>query len=81
MGEDNYIAGDNWVRCDRTGFKVRASDTVREWNGAIVRKQSAEPRHPQDYVRGRPDISRPAVVRSEQADYFLADNEVTRDDL
>ena len=32
--------------CQRTGFKVKASDTVREWTGLIVRSQSCDPRHP-----------------------------------
>ncbi len=81
MGENNYIPGDNWVIDDRTGFKIRASDAVQEWSGAVVRKQSAEPRHPQDFVRGRIDDSRPAVVRPRQPDVFLADNDVTRDNL
>jgi len=79
--KDNYIPGDNWIICERTGFKIRASDAMREWNGAIVRKQSYEPRHPQDFVRGRKDDTRPELVRPEQTDYFLSDNEVTRDDL
>lgn len=32
--------------CQRTGFKVKASELIREWNGLWVRRQSAEPRHP-----------------------------------
>jgi hypothetical protein len=51
----SYIAGDFWRICDRSGFRVRASDTAREWNGLIVRKGDFEERHPQDFVRGRKD--------------------------
>jgi hypothetical protein len=52
---DLYRPGDHYTTCDRTGFKVRASDTKVEWTGARVRKQSWEARHPQDFVRGRKD--------------------------
>lgn len=51
--------GEFYRECDRTGFKVKASHTQREWNGLIVRRDSWEPRHPQDYLRARPD--HPAV--------------------
>ena len=51
MGDD-YRPGDFYRICDRTGFKVRASETAKEWNGLIVRDQSYETRHPQDFVRG-----------------------------
>jgi hypothetical protein len=45
--------GDWWVICDRSGFKVPASETVKEWNGARVWRELAEPRHPQDLLRIR----------------------------
>jgi hypothetical protein len=51
----NYRHGDFYRICDRSGFKVHASETRREWNGLIVRKQDWEPRHPQDFVRAKPD--------------------------
>lgn len=51
----NYVPGRFYRICDRTGFKVPASETVKQWNGLVVRKQSAEPRHPQQFVRGRAD--------------------------
>lgn len=50
-----YIPGDFWRICDRTGFKVRASTTRKEWNGLIVRDKSWEPRHSQDFVQGVQD--------------------------
>ena len=54
MGDD-YRLGDFYRICDRTGFKVRASQTSKEWNGLIVRDKSCEPRQSQDFVRGVPD--------------------------
>lgn len=47
-----YRPGDFYRICERTGFKVRASQTQKEWTGRIVRKQSFEKRHPQDFVKG-----------------------------
>lgn len=47
----NYRHGDFYRICDRSGFKVHASQTRREWNGLIVRSKDWEPRHPQDFVR------------------------------
>ena len=76
-----YIAGDPWCICDRTGFKVRMSDTRKEWNGLRVWKKAWEPRHPQDLVRSVPDRQVVKDARPEQTDYFLSDNEVTAEDL
>ncbi len=50
-----YSPGDFYRICDYTGFKVRASRTRKMWNGLIVRKESWEARHPQDFVRGVAD--------------------------
>jgi hypothetical protein len=44
--------GDHYKICDRTGFKIRAKRTTREWTGRIVRNESWEPRQPQDFVWG-----------------------------
>ncbi len=43
--------GDFLRICDRSGFTVWASDTVKEWDGAIVHKSFYEARHPQDLIR------------------------------
>jgi len=56
----NYYKKGSWnVKCARTGFKIKAEDARQEWNGLIVRRESWEPRQPQDYVKGVPD--NPAV--------------------
>jgi hypothetical protein len=49
----------NYLICDRTGFKIdRHEGLKKEWTGALVRKESWEPRHPQDYVRSPHEHSR-----------------------
>lgn len=69
MGEhikrQKYIPGDFYRICDRTGFKVRASETTKEWTNQIVRNKSWETRHPQDFVRGVPDHQRVIDPRPE----------------
>lgn len=45
--------GDHLVVCDRSGFTVWASDCVKQWDGLLVYKKFAEPRHPQDFLRAR----------------------------
>ena len=52
---DNYRQGDHYVIDDRTGRKVWASESRMEWTGAIVDRKDFEPRHPQDFVRARPE--------------------------
>ena len=81
LHRDEYVHGDHNVICDRSGFKVKASQTRMEWNGLRVRIEDWEPRHPQDFVRGRADRQTVADARPEPTDVFLETNEVTADDL
>lgn len=55
MSKPAYIPGDFWRICDRCGFKKRASQTSRTWDGLYVCHEDFETRHPQDFVRGRKD--------------------------
>jgi len=55
VGVDNYEPGNNWVHDDKTGFKIRARDAVKEWTGLVTHRDRVEQRHPQEYVRTRRD--------------------------
>lgn len=79
--QKQYVPGDHYKKCDRTGFKIRASDSRREWNGKIVHKDFYEERHPQDFVVGRPDRQNVKDARPEGTDVFVDTNEVTSEDL
>ncbi len=81
MSGEYYKPSDFWRICDRTGFKVRASKTRLQWNGLVVRTKSWEPRHPQDFLRGKQDQQRVPHARPRPADKFLTDNEVSAEDL
>lgn len=65
--------------CDRTGFKVPAGMLRKEWTGAMVRPQSWERRHPQDFIRARPEHHK-GSPRPEQTDTFIT-TEVDAEDL
>lgn len=78
---NNYVSGDNYVICDECGFKVHASKTRKRWDGMQVCLKDWEPRHPQDFVRGRRDRQKVSVSRPGPPDVFIEPNDVTADDL
>lgn len=67
----SYRAGDHWLLSDRSGKKIRASESVREWNGSIVHRSEHEPRHPQEYVRSTLDRQTVATSRPRGVDTFI----------
>jgi hypothetical protein len=82
MGKaDFWKPGDYNIICRRTGFKVKASWTRKEWTGQTVRTQSWEERHPQDLIRSVQDRQHVDDPNPEAADNFLTDNEVVASDL
>lgn len=58
-----YRPGDHWMVCDRCGFDYRFSQMRKTWDGLWVCHKDWEPRHPQDFVRGKSDRQVPPVVR------------------
>lgn len=78
----SYIPGDYWLACDVCGFRKRASQMRRRWDGAMVCNADWEERHPQEIPRPNPpDRQTVPISRPEPTDYFCADGEITRDDL
>lgn len=51
----SYRAGSFYRQDDKTGFPTRAERTRKQWDSQIVDERVFEPRHPQDFVRGRKD--------------------------
>ncbi len=68
---DFWKPGDYNVIDDRTGFKMKRSQCRKEWNGLLVRRESFEERHPQDYLRSFEDHQAVPDPRSEGADVFI----------
>lgn len=71
MSVAGYIPGDYWRICDVCGFRYRASQTSKRWDGLITCSEDWEPRHPQDFVRGRRDNQNVPNARPEALDAFL----------
>lgn len=64
MGSSDYLLlGDYNVQCYQCGRKVKASKTVRNWQGYRVHPEHNEPRQTQDFVRGVPDNQIPPWVQ------------------
>lgn len=83
-GPQNANAGpgvNNLEICQRTGFKVPRSTLRKQWDGLMVRPESYEGRHPQDFVRA-PAENPKGSPAPEPADTFIADaDQVTVADL
>jgi hypothetical protein len=76
----DYRSGGNYIICDECGFKIRASESRKRWDGLRVCQADYEPRHPQDFVRGRHDKQRADVTRPEPTDVFVT-VDLTPDEL
>lgn len=57
--------------CDASGFKVKLSQLVRQWDGAMVDRRFVDRRNPQDFVRGVPDRQDLPFSRPEAPDQFI----------
>lgn len=84
-----FSSGSHNAICDRCGFKYKSHQLVKEWTGLRVCRGGGtndcwEPRHPQDFVRGRKDQQAPPwtrpdppeVVRSEHQNAELIQGDV-----
>lgn len=68
--DKHYVGGDFYRIDDRSGFKVRASKTRKEWTNRIVRDESWEARQPQDFVQGVSDDQTVVDPRPRQINEF-----------
>lgn len=66
MGKQGYVHGDYNVICDFSGQKIKRSEARKTWDGLLVKKEFWEPRHPQDFVRGKADKQTVADARPDQ---------------
>jgi hypothetical protein len=71
MAGPAYIKGDFWRICEECGFKKRASETMKRWDGLFVCADDFEERHPQDFVRGRADRQTVPNPRPETVNSFV----------
>lgn len=82
MGKADYYKHGDWnAVCDVCGFKFKASQLHKRWDGVMVCSKDWERRHPQELIRIKPDDQKVAWVRENQAPVFLNPGDVTGDDL
>lgn len=66
MGRADYMKLGDWnALCDRCQRKYKASELRKEWTGWMVCDSCWEPRHPQEFLKGRPDKQNVAWTRPE----------------
>jgi hypothetical protein len=78
---DEFILGDANAICDRCGFYKYQSQLRKEWTGAMTCKECWDPRHPQDFVKARPERNNVKDARPGAEPWFVEANEITADDL
>lgn len=74
MGRADFLELGSWnIVCFRCGKKAKASQSRKQWQGYYVcdRPGCFEPRQPQDFVRGLPDIQAPPWVQPPSGDIFV----------
>jgi hypothetical protein len=75
-----FRPGDHLVICDKSGEQCYRSECVKQWDGAIVKREYAQSRHPLDNQRPPPAERAPRETRT-AADVFLEYGDVTPDQL
>lgn len=67
-----YKKGSWNVICMVCGFKFKAEDVVKRWDGVYVCKEDHEFRHPGEFIRGVPDQKPLPFTSPEPADTFVS---------
>ena len=71
-GKKDYLDLGNFnAICDVCGFKFKASELRRRWDGFMVCDSDYEQRHPQDLIRGVPDNSSTPWSRPPQEPQYV----------
>ena len=64
QGPKDYFKPGDWnAWCDRCGFKFKASELRKEWQGFMVCSGCWEPRNEQDFIRSVPEKPAPPFSR------------------
>jgi hypothetical protein len=81
MNSDRFRLGDAKAVCDRCGFDKYQSQLRKEWTGAMTCAECWDSRHPQDFVKARPERNHVKNARPSAEPRFVGPNEITADDL
>lgn len=70
MGQADYYEEGSWnAVCSMCGFKFKANDLSKNWQGMYRCSRCQEPRQPQDFVRAVPDVQTPPWVQERGVSY------------
>ena len=70
----SYFKDGEWnCTCPICGREVKSSKMRKRWDGQMVCEDDLDPRHPQDFIRGREDNTSVPFVYAEPADQFTDD--------
>jgi len=72
--QNNLQWGSYNVICDSCGLKFKSHELQRRWDGLMVCSKDYEQRHPQDFIRSRPEKNTVPFSRPEAEDTFLHDS-------
>ncbi len=72
MNADNFVPGQWNAICDGCGRQFKSGELHRDWKKLMKCSQCWEPRHPQDFVRAKPDDMSVPWSRPPQADNFVS---------
>lgn len=71
-GRADFLSLGDWnAVCYECGRKRKASTMKRHWQGYYVCPEHWEPRQPQDFVRGIPDVQTPPWAQPMPGDTFI----------
>ena len=66
-----YFLSGQWNSiCDRCGFKFKSAELRKDWQGLMVCEKDYETRHPQDFIKVRPEKAIPDWTRPRPEDDF-----------
>jgi hypothetical protein len=69
--KNDQRVGDWNAICDLCGFKFKASELKKRWDGMMVCSEDFEQRHPQDFLKARRDKQAVPWTRPEGQDNFI----------
>ena len=69
--KDSLELGNFNAICDVCGFKFKASELRRRWDGFMVCEHDYEQRHPQDLIRLKPERQAVPWARPVTTDQFV----------
>lgn len=70
--EHNYYKPGDWnAICDTCGFKFKASQLKKRWDGLMVCAADWEPRHPQDLIKAPTEKTAVPWSRPEREDVYV----------